>query len=494
MRVLSFGLLLSACSGQYQITLTFSEDGTRAESRVAEVAVVPSCAEQELGPAAGNSVRQVVFRVGEEAPSIGTLDTGDYGLYARTLDANCQVISAGCRPVSLSAGGDGTLDVVLRPVSPALPQCSESVCAAGICGGTSRDAGVERDVAVEQTVETGIVGSERVLDECSPSSDLVPVTVTTERIIVDTRSFQNTLDESRALDPTCELTAAGPDAFLPFEAVEGQLWHFRLSALEGDDPTRADATPSIYVVGPACDLRSQPVTCDASSNVCQGRGDERLAFRVPFAGIFRLVVDDDLADGTVYELNAYLVACGDNVKTAGEACDPTAPDGLFDCSEDCHIIFDENGAGPSTTIPAFSTTRPEAVLVSPSSPGTAVEMVVPLGAASDELGAACAAPAVVAVDLRAPTGTTPDTLTVRNDDCENAAPDGASDEYTVSLFDENGTVVGGVDTDEFFGRSCQRIEFTPERAAGDLLRYFIEIRPTRPDAAQSPTFVFTIAP
>ncbi|MEM6956087.1 MAG: hypothetical protein AAF645_10375, partial [Myxococcota bacterium] len=324
--------------------------------------------------------------------------------------------------------------------------------------------------------------------------DVVPVTVTQERIVVDTRSFTNTLDESRGIDPSCDLTAAGPDAFLPFEAVEGQLWHFHLTARLGDTPTRADATPSLYVVGPACDLRSQPVLCDSTSNNCQGSGDEHFAFRAPFGGIFRLVVDDDLADGTVYELNAYLVSCGDSEKTHGEACDPTAPDGQFACSEDCHVVFDENGAGPSTTIPAFSTTRPESVIVSPSTPGTAVEMTVPLGAATAELGTECSAPAVMAVDLRAPAGTTPDTLIVRNDDCENNGPDEATDEYIMQLFDESGTLAGGILTDDFFGRSCQRIEFTPERAAGDLLRYFVEIRPTRPDAAQSPTIVFTIAP
>ncbi|MEM7605373.1 MAG: hypothetical protein AAF411_08450 [Myxococcota bacterium] len=359
-----------------------------------------------------------------------------------------------------------------------------------------RDAGTaEAEVTVETGADEGVVGDPRVLDVCRPDTgDVVPVTVTQERIVVDTRSFTNTLDESRGIDPSCDLTAAGPDAFLPFEAVEGQLWHFHLTARLGDTPTRADATPSLYVVGPACDLRSQPVLCDSTSNNCQGSGDEHFAFRAPFGGIFRLVVDDDLADGTVYELNAYLVSCGDSEKTHGEACDPTAPDGQFACSEDCHVVFDENGAGPSTTIPAFSTTRPESVIVSPSTPGTAVEMTVPLGAATAELGTECSAPAVMAVDLQAPAGTTPDTLIVRNDDCENNGPDEATDEYIMQLFDESGTLAGGILTDDFFGRSCQRIEFTPERAAGDLLRYFVEIRPTRPDAAQSPTIVFTIAP
>lgn len=363
-----------------------------------------------------------------------------------------------------------------------------------------RDAGTGADTAEEAAVEAGtdnrVMGNERVLDECNPSgAEIIPVTVTTERILVDTREFQNTLDEARGIDPNCNLSAAGPDAFIPFEAVEGQLWHFHLTAVLGDDPTAADATPSLYVVGPACDLRSQPVVCTSTSNNCQGRGDEHFAFRAPFGGVFRLVIDDDLARGTVYELNAYLVSCGDSEKTHGEACDPTAPDGLFDCSDDCHVVFDETGAGPSTTIPAFSTTRPESVLVSPSAPGNAVEMTVPLGAATDELGEACSAPAVMAVDLRAPAGTNPDTLIVRNDNCENDAPDNTvSGEYVMQLFDEGGTLVGGIESDEFFGRSCERIEFTPERASGDLLRYFVEIRPTRPDAAQSPTVVFTIAP
>lgn len=141
------GLHAAACdssSDGYSISIEF-EQTQDAESAVwAEVGLVPDCGTQTLG-ASSTGERVVTVRRTQVGEPLGDVEPGTYGLYGRAVGDGCQVIAAGCRTVTVEAGGTGGLSVVLTPIERALCEphqvCIDGECvAAPILDGGVRDA------------------------------------------------------------------------------------------------------------------------------------------------------------------------------------------------------------------------------------------------------------------------------------------------------------------------------------------------------------------
>lgn len=124
-------VLLCACGGEYDVRLQVVPPALLEQASHVELGVVPSCeGELDEGPVLGNPL--VRFAPGDSPPALGDSETGSRGLYARLVNASCEVIASGCSPVNLSAGGSDILRVIVRDASGNACAAGES-CRAGAC-------------------------------------------------------------------------------------------------------------------------------------------------------------------------------------------------------------------------------------------------------------------------------------------------------------------------------------------------------------------------
>jgi alpha-tubulin suppressor-like RCC1 family protein len=131
---------LVGCGSEYGVSVAFDDATLAAQSVRFQVAVVRSCITIDLGERPVAPLQIVEFAADEAARSLGELAPGDYGLYARAIDENCGVIAAGCQPIRVDAGGEGTLRVVLTAAGGDL--CSAtSACVSGQCTTSGVDGG-----------------------------------------------------------------------------------------------------------------------------------------------------------------------------------------------------------------------------------------------------------------------------------------------------------------------------------------------------------------
>lgn len=97
-----------------------------------------------------STIRLVEFTRGDAVPALGDLAPGDYGLYARAMNAECQVVAAGCTPIVVEGGGEGQLAVDMSSLPPASFCDAARVCLQGACVAAdagSQDAGEDADVS-----------------------------------------------------------------------------------------------------------------------------------------------------------------------------------------------------------------------------------------------------------------------------------------------------------------------------------------------------------
>lgn len=136
-------LALIGCGGEYDVRISFVDADTMLAADRVQVAIIADCAVQTLGEAPRETVRSVEFRIGESSPALGAVEPGAYGLYARASNTECDVVAAGCTPISLDGNAEATLTVQLRNVSAQL--CTgRSMCADGLC--EDLDGGLMADV------------------------------------------------------------------------------------------------------------------------------------------------------------------------------------------------------------------------------------------------------------------------------------------------------------------------------------------------------------
>ncbi|MFK8004360.1 MAG: hypothetical protein AB8H86_32640 [Polyangiales bacterium] len=148
--LLALGLIGAwGCQSEYDVRVRVSAADLGDIVRT-QVAVVPTCSTQELGGAPMSTVRLVEFAPGEAVPALGELMPGDYGLYARAMNAQCQVVAAGCTPIVVERGGGGQLAVDMSSLSPAAFCDVSRTCVQGACAGFdagSPDAGQDAGVS-----------------------------------------------------------------------------------------------------------------------------------------------------------------------------------------------------------------------------------------------------------------------------------------------------------------------------------------------------------
>ncbi len=146
--------------------------------------------------------------------------------------------------------------------------------------------------------------------------------------IVDTTALVNRVSQCGSA------SAPGNDGFIAIEVTAGDQWHFHVIP----DPATPGQVrdPFLYLVlpsGSSCDTRA----CQHFSNSCAGTGDEHFAFIAPEDGIWYLGIDDAMAGGGVYQIEAIRLQCGDGDKAHGEACD-----GSGTCNSSCQEILSES--------------------------------------------------------------------------------------------------------------------------------------------------------
>ena len=149
LRLLSVGVLLSVGCGSesgpqgLSVDVTFAAGVPRAgaESIRVEVYLLDSCDSIATGDRPEDAIGSTfVLRDGTAGPVIGIPDSGAYGLYAIGQDANCAVVGANCRPVTIDAENPEALAIELAGFSGegcfANQQCSIET---GDCSGPSGD-------------------------------------------------------------------------------------------------------------------------------------------------------------------------------------------------------------------------------------------------------------------------------------------------------------------------------------------------------------------
>ena len=175
------GLSLVGCGGGYEVEVHFDPEALADDGAAVEIALVPSCAAQTLGaPASGALTVVTAHRMGG-VERLGDVAPGDYGLYARAMSADCEVIAAGCEPVSLAAGGEGVLVVTVSAIAG--PGCTAgTVCEAGECvrsdGGMGECPGGCDDgdaCTTDVCVAAACVSSTRDLDGDGHGDEACPV-------------------------------------------------------------------------------------------------------------------------------------------------------------------------------------------------------------------------------------------------------------------------------------------------------------------------------
>ncbi|MEM9864063.1 MAG: LamG domain-containing protein [Myxococcota bacterium] len=199
-------LSLGGCSNEYALQVSASDDSLLNAAVRIQLAVVDDCADQAPASEPVGIVRTIEFAQDEQAPSVGNVPPGSYGLYARAFDAECEVVAAGCTPVLLESGGGGTLSVQLTRAEGR--RCEPSLCREGACvpapdgGSDGPDGGSDgppRDIA-NDLLEDGVdmaVGSDGSLDAFEDGVlDAPPDTATDGSIDADGAAI-----DMRTLDP-----------------------------------------------------------------------------------------------------------------------------------------------------------------------------------------------------------------------------------------------------------------------------------------------------
>lgn len=146
----------------YRVIVRFAEDGIAMRGDRIEIALLDRCDADQLGAPPPSSARRLEVLRGDVPPAFGEVEAGRRGLYARVFDEdNCAVIAAGCSPVVLEEGGDGSLVVEIGPIAertcPGGTRCIEGSCrsvAGQTDGGTGGDAGVPLDGSMD--VDAGV--------------------------------------------------------------------------------------------------------------------------------------------------------------------------------------------------------------------------------------------------------------------------------------------------------------------------------------------------
>ncbi|MEM6954877.1 MAG: hypothetical protein AAF411_02560 [Myxococcota bacterium] len=136
-------MLSVACSQEYDVVVRNAD--AFPEASTVEVAIVSSCEAQSVtGRIDGRAVLR--FAVAGASSPLGDVAPGQYGLFARLVDGDCQVVAAGCASVDLEARGSGRLEVQVEAAAGSQCEVGES-CLEGRCENAAIDAGV--DVAAE---------------------------------------------------------------------------------------------------------------------------------------------------------------------------------------------------------------------------------------------------------------------------------------------------------------------------------------------------------
>lgn len=233
----------------------------------------------------------------------------------------------------------------------------------GASDADTTDAGMTDAASSELGVDSGpvdagvgIVGADACGDPATPV-----LARTTRGLRVDTNT---------ATGPSLRLgcngsIAGGQDRFYAIDVAAGELWHLDLAS-DPAFPGETDRNPILYVVAglpaPATGcVDTLPMCATVYSDVCRGRSDEHLTFVAPAAGRYYIGVDDAVAGGGHYVLDAYRPLCGDGRVEPGESCDNPSRDV---CSALCQALVGVTALGAFPAEVEFNHSAVEANLVS----------------------------------------------------------------------------------------------------------------------------------
>lgn len=110
------GAVVTACGGDARYDVEVEVVGDVSSVTWVELAVIERCADlASPNDAPASPIRIVEFSGGGSETAIGYLPPGRYGLQGRAWAAGCVLLGSECEDVSLEAGGEGTLHLLLEP-------------------------------------------------------------------------------------------------------------------------------------------------------------------------------------------------------------------------------------------------------------------------------------------------------------------------------------------------------------------------------------------
>ncbi len=162
--VVSAFAAMSCSGGGYTVVVRFATATLTDQAREVEVSLVQACSDQGIdrGAAPFGALRAIDLRRGRTGVGLGSVKPGSYGLYARAFDGACGVVGAGCKTVTLIAGGSAELVVPVDPVTGSYGCAADEQCVDGACLGPdagTRDGGREGGLeggTMDGSVEGGV--------------------------------------------------------------------------------------------------------------------------------------------------------------------------------------------------------------------------------------------------------------------------------------------------------------------------------------------------
>ncbi len=141
----------------------------------------------------------------------------------------------------------------------------------------------------------------------------------------------------------------GSEGAMSVDMAAGERWHFHITPKNQVGMGQGKQNPVIYMRNDCSDNRG----CNEGSflDLCGDAQEEHFTFEAPTKGTWHFILDDKNNVQGDYLIRAVKNVCGNGVKEHNEACDTP---GVGNCSPDCRLVLNIEGAAPDEPNDDFS--------------------------------------------------------------------------------------------------------------------------------------------